>query len=197
MTVPCTRTGPVFSMEAVPWMAELQTFAVEQVHAIFNAVTLNNCHSAVTGTGGTIRPKCLVEILRALMETHEKPDSLLDVGCAFGHIILAALLVGFAGSCGCELPSNMVQRLVFDQAKAKIILSAEDTCEWIGSDVMNLILTPHLRQKITAVYSFWFGISPAAQRRTLDLCRETFTNVRSLAVYLTRDYSTPEHGMAA
>ena len=56
MTVPCARTGPVFSMEAVPWMAELQTFAVEQVHAIFNAVTLNNCHSAVTGTGGTIRP---------------------------------------------------------------------------------------------------------------------------------------------
>ncbi len=41
------------------------------------------------------------------------------------------------------------------------------------------------------------AISPEAQRRMLDLCPETLDNVRSLAVYLTQDYSTPEHGMAA
>ena len=45
--------------------------------------------------------------------SHEQPDTLLDVGCAFGHIILAALSTGLAGCCGCELPANMVQCLVF------------------------------------------------------------------------------------
>jgi hypothetical protein len=139
MTVPCTRTVPVCPMEAVPWKAEVQIYAVEQVHAIFNAVTLGNCHSAVTGAGGTVRPTCLVEILRALMETHEQPDTLLDIGCAFGHIILAEVTTGFAGGCGCEFPANMAQRLVFDQAKARMVLSAEDTCEWIGSDVLSLM----------------------------------------------------------
>lgn len=194
MTVHCTRNGPI---EEVPWTEEEQIVAVNKVHCALNQVTMNNCHSAVIGTGGTVRPKCLVAIFRALMVACGLGGTLLDVGCGFGHIILAALMTGFGGACGCELPANEVQRGVCYKAKERLGITPEDLCEWISCDATDLILPAHLCNRITAVYSFWFGIGAAAQRKTLVLCRETLINVRSVAVYMTQYISAPEHGMTS
>ena len=89
-----------------------------------------------------------------------------------------------------------VQCAVLTKAKAWLGISPDDLCEWIGSDVLNLILSEHLSRRITAVYSFWNGLSGAAQLQTLELCRK-LVNVRSVAVYRTKGWSTPVAGMAA
>jgi hypothetical protein len=198
MTVwPCNRTGPI---QKVLFTEEEQYRAVVEVHSTLDKVTLRNCHSAVAGTGGTARANTKVAIMRALKKSQGEGvqgGTLFDVGCGFGHFMLAALKTGFSGACGCELPDNEVQRGVCYEAKARLGISPDDLCEWIGSDVTKLDLPEHLRRRITAVYSFWCGIGPEAQRRTLDLCRDTLVNVRSLAVYLTKGWTTPKHGMAA
>lgn len=194
---PCNRTGPI---QEVLFTEEEQYRAVVEVHSTLDKLTLRNCHSAVAGTGGTARANTKVAIMRALKKSQGKGaqgGTLFDVGCGFGHFMLAALKTGFSGACGCELPDNEVQRGVCYEAKARLGISPDDLCEWIGSDVTKLDLPEHLRRRITAVYSFWCGIGPEAQRRTLDLCRDTLVNVRSLAVYLTKGWTTPKHGMAA
>ena len=198
MTVwPCNRTGPI---QEVLFTEEEQYNAVVEVHSTLDKLTLGNCHSAVAGTGGTARANTKVAIMRALKKSQGKGaqgGTLFDVGCGFGHFMLAALKTGFSGACGCELPDNEVQRGVCYEAKARLGISPDDLCEWIGSDVTKLDLPEHLRRRITAVYSFWCGIGPEAQRRTLDLCRDTLVNVRSVAVYLAKGWTTPKHGMAA
>ena len=151
----------------------------------------------MTGTGGTARATTKVAILRALIQSHGEGGTLFDVGCGFGHFMLSALKTGYSGACGCELPDNEVQRGVCYEAKARLGISPDELCEWIGSDVTKLDLPERLRRRITAVYSFWCGIGPEAQRRTLDLCRDTLVNVTSVAVYRTKGWTTPKHGMAA
>lgn len=155
---------------------------------------MGNCHSAVSGIGGTARSATKVAILLALKKAHGVGGTVLDVGCSFGHFMLAALRMGFAGVCGCDLPENQVQRDVLTKAKAWLGISPDDLCEWIGCDVRNLILPEDLSRRITAVYSFWNGLSAAAQRQTLDLCRK-LVNVRSVAVYRAKGWSTPEAGI--
>jgi hypothetical protein len=194
IVLPFNRTGPI---KEVPFTEEEQLDAVNEIHSAFDAVTLKNCHSAVVGTGGTVRASTKVAIVRALKKSQGEGGTLFDVGCGFGHFMLAALKTGFSGACGCELPDNEVQRGVCYEAKARLGISPDDLCEWIGSDVTKLDLPEHLRRRITAVYSFWCGIGPEAQRRTLDLCRDTLVNVRSVAVYLAKGWTTPKHGMAA
>jgi hypothetical protein len=195
MTVwPCNRTGPI---QKVLFTEEEQYHAVVEVHSTLDKLTLGNCHSAVTGTGGTARATTKVAILRALIQSHGEGGTLFDVGCGFGHFMLSALKTGYSGACGCELPDNEVQRGVCYEAKARLGISPDELCEWIGSDVTKLDLPERLRRRITAVYSFWCGIGPKAQRRTLDLCRDTLVNVTSVAVYRTKGWTTPKHGMAA
>jgi hypothetical protein len=111
--------------------------------------------------------------------------------------MLSAFLLGYAGVCGCDLPENQeVQCTVLTNAKARLRISPGDLCEWIGSDVMDLILPEHLSRRITAVYSFWNGLGVAAQHQTLDLCRR-LVNLRSVAVYRAKGWSNPEAGITA
>jgi hypothetical protein len=178
------------------WTRTEQLGAVNAVHAALESVSMGNCHSAVKGTGGTARPSTKVSILRDLKKAHGAGGHLLDVGCSFGHLMLSALMLGYAGVCGCDLPENQeVQCPVLTNAKARLGISPGDLCEWIGSDVMDLILPEHLSRRITAVYSFWNGLSVAAQQRTLELCRR-LVNVRSVAVYyVAKKWPTPEAGI--
>jgi hypothetical protein len=155
---------------------------------------MGNCHSAVAGIGGTARAATKVAILRDLKKAHGVGGTLFDVGCSFGHFMLAALQMGYKGACGCDLPENHVQCAALTEAKARLGISP-DECEWIGSCVTNLVLPERLSRRITAVYSFWNGLSPAAQLQTLDLCRK-LVNVRSVAVYRTKRWSTPVAGIA-
>lgn len=128
------------------------------------------------------------------MKAHGVGGTLLDIGCGFGHILLAALQIGYNGACGCELPDNQVQCAVFAEAKTRLGISEDDLCEWIGCDVTNLVLPERISRRITAVYSFWNGLVPAAQAATLDLCRR-LVNVRSVAVYRAKGWSTPDKGI--
>ena len=191
----CSRTGPI---EVAPFTAKEQTDAVEEVHSVLNHVTMRNHHGAVEGVGGTARPGTKVKIIRALLAADKgEGGNLLDVGCGFGHMMLAAVTTGFDGACGCDLPDNEVQRLVIDAAKANLEINPETLCEWIGNDVRNLILPERLRRIITAVYSFWNGLGPEPQLSTLMLCRDKLVNVRSLAVYMDKNWRTPTSDMAA
>ena len=193
IVLPCNRTGPI---KEVPFTEEEQLDAVNEIHSAFDAVTLKNCHSAVVGTGGTVRASTKVAIVRALKKSQGEGGTFFDVGCGFGHFMLAALNTGFSSACGCELPDKeAVQRGVFFEVQDRV--APDDPCEWIASDVTTLDLPQRLCRTITSVYSFWCGISPAAQRRTLDLCRDTLVNVTSVAVYLAKEWQTPKHGMAA
>ena len=157
---------------------------------------MGNCHSAVAGIGGTARAATKVAILRDLKKAHGVGGMVFDVGCSFGHFMLAALQMGYKGACGCDLPENHVQCAALTEAKARLGISPDEICEWIGSDVTNLVLPERLSRRITAVYSFWNGLSPAAQFQTLDLCRK-LVNVRSVAVYRTKGWLTPVAGIAA
>jgi len=178
------------------WTKKERIDAVEGVHSALSAVSMGNCHSAVAGIGGTARASTKVAILLDLKKAHGVGGTLLDVGCSFGHFMLAALLMGYKGACGCDLPENHVQCTVLKKAKAWLGISPDDLCEWIGSDVLNLILSERLSRRMSAVYSFWNGLSGAAQLQTLELCRK-LVNVRSVAVYRTKGWSTPVAGMAA
>ena len=188
---PCTRTGPI---EVVPFTEEEQTVAVEEVHSALDKVTLGNHHGAVDGVGGTARPGTKVKVIRALLAAQGEGGTLFDVGCGFGHMMLAALTTGFDGACGCDLSANAVQRQVIDSAKARLRIDPDALCEWIGTNVLELELPERLSRRITAVYSFWNGIGPASQLRTLELCRDTLVNVRSVAVYLDKGWRTPLSG---
>jgi len=171
--------------------------AVEAAHTALNAVTLGNSHSAVAGIGGTARASTKIAILRALKKAHGEGGTVFDVGCGFGQFMLAALLLGYKGACGCDLPENHQQQIALTHAKARLGISPDTLCEWIGSDVQNLILLERVSRRITAVYSFWNGHSKAAQLQTLEICR-TLVNVRSVAVYWTTPgWTTPDAGIAS
>ena len=105
---------------------------------------MGNCHSAVAGIGGTARASTKVAILLDLKKAHGVGGTLLDVGCSFGHFMLAALLMGYKGACGCDLPENHVQCTVLKKAKAWLGISPDDLCEWIGSDVRVAALAERL-----------------------------------------------------
>jgi hypothetical protein len=67
--------------------------------------------------------------------------------------MLSALQMGYAGVCGCDLPENQeVQCTVLTNAKARLGISPGDLCEWMGSDVMNLILPEHLSRRLQFNY---------------------------------------------
>jgi hypothetical protein len=186
----CTRTGPV---DKVPFSREEQIRSVIEVHSCLNRLTCRNCHSGSVGIGGTMRPKVLVEIFRALMHPVGEGGSVFDFGCAFGHVILSAMKTQcFSSGYGCELPDNFAQRGVFVAARTELGLDLQRTngpSEWISSDVLDLIVPGYLRHTITAVFSFWNGFGIPAQRRVLELCRVTFINVRAVAVYWVKGWT--------
>jgi len=156
---------------------------------------MGNCHSAVRGIGGTARVATKIAILRDLKKAHGEGGGCFDIGCSYGHFMLAALQMGYAAAFGCDLPENYVQCAAMEGAKARLGISPDTLCEWIGSDVTNLILPERISRRITAVYSFWKGHSPEAQLQTLDLCRK-LVNVRSVAVYRAKRWSTPITGIS-
>ena len=77
--------------------------------------------------------------MRALKKSQGEEGTFFDVGCGFGHFMLAALNTGFSSACGCKLPDNeAVQRDVFFEVQDRV--APDDPCEWITSDVTTLDL---------------------------------------------------------
>ena len=93
----------------------------------------------MAGIGGTARAATKVAILRDLKKAHGVGGTVFDVGCSFGHLMLAALQMGYEGACGCDLPENHMQCAALTNAKAWLGISPNALCQWIGSDVTNLI----------------------------------------------------------
>ena len=79
---------------------------------------MGNCHSAVAGIGGTARAATKVVILLDLKKTHGVGGTLFDVGCSFGHFMLAALQMGYKGACGCDLPENPCAVCCIDESQS-------------------------------------------------------------------------------
>lgn len=177
---------------------EEQTEAINEVHSVLDRVTMGNSHGALSGIGGTARTGTKVKVIRGLLAVQQQDGgTLLDIGVAYGHMMLGALVSGFDGACGCELPANEVQRRIVEIAKDKLRdrIDPETTCEWIAANIMDLVLSERLRRKITSVYAFWNGIGLGPQLRTLEMVRDTLINVRSVAVYLDKGWQTPASGM--
>ena len=70
---------------------------------------MRNCHPAVAGLSGTARAATKVAILLDLKKAHGVGGTVFDIGCSFGHFMLAALQMGCEGACGCDLPENHMQ----------------------------------------------------------------------------------------
>jgi SAM-dependent methyltransferase len=195
--MPVSNSGGVSDVrEPMSWTEDEQRVVITKVFAVFESTTLRNCHSGNVGVGGTVTVMGLVSILRALT-LDDEGSTVFDFGCGFGRVLLSALALGFNGAYGCELPDNDPQRIVFEAVKAKVTLPPNSKlfCKWLGQDILDLELPDQLWHQISAVYSFWCGMDLPVQNRILELCKEKFINIRSLAVYRTREWPTPESGM--
>jgi hypothetical protein len=82
------------------WTRKERIDAIKAVHSALSAVSMGNCHSAVSGIGGTARPAAKVTILRDLKKAHGAGGHLLDVGYSFGHFMLSTFLTDYAGIYG-------------------------------------------------------------------------------------------------
>ena len=163
-----------------------------ELHRIFrtlNTITMGCCHSGVKGVSGSIRPLSLFTVLTALGSAG---GHLVDFGCGFGRVLLAALATGFRGSTGWEFVENESQRVAFESTKAK--LHAYSDATWIGEDILTLEPTLELCGQVTSAYAFWVGFPKPVQLRILEICRSEFTNICSVAVFLDRKWPKPERG---
>ena len=163
-----------------------------ELHRIFRTlmtITMGCCHSGVKCVGGSIRPLSLFNVLTALGSTG---GHLVDFGCGFGRVLLAALAMGFRSSTGWEFVENESQRVAFELTKTKLLAYSDAT--WIGQDILTLDPTLELCGEVTSAYAFWVGFPKPVQLRILDLCRSAFTNICSVAVFLDIKWRKPEQG---
>jgi hypothetical protein len=119
----------------------------------------------VAGFNGSIRPKCLAQVLRALsVEDHE----LVDFGAGSGRVILSAVAEGASKLYGYELPEDKGVKYVFD---SMVIVSAKkDQVEWIGTYILDL---EKLNGSPVCAFSFWVGFPLPVQEHILKLCAQS------------------------
>ena len=147
------------------------------------------CHSGVQGVSGSLRQGSLLKVLDALSTNG---GHLVDFGCGFGRVLLAALAHGYHSATGWEFVENETQRVAFELTKAKF--HTYSNAYWIGQDILTLVPTLELRGQVTSAYAFWVGFPKPVQLRILDLCRSAFTNICSVALFLDRKWRKPEQG---
>jgi SAM-dependent methyltransferase len=171
------------------WRKDPTLIKVDRIFKILKSVTMGCCHGGVSGMNGSVRPTSLIKIVSAL---GHHGGMFFDFGCGYGIVLLVALAMGFNIATGCELSANAAQRIAFEATKAAI--AVYPAAYWLGQDILQLNLPLQTREQISSAYAFWVGMPEPVQRRILDLCRSSFINIRSIAVFLDRKWPKPENG---
>ena len=154
--------------------------AIQNIYRRFEKIS-DGAEGGVSGFNGSIRPKSLAQILRALCV---KGNELVDFGAGSGRVLFSALSEGAARAYGYELPVNTGMKLVFD---AVVRTSATQHVEWIGQDILGL---SELNGSPSCAFSFWVGFPLPVQEHILQLCAET-ESVQTIAVF--RDSKWPDY----
>ena len=116
---------------------------------------------------------------------------MVDFGCGFGRVLLAALATGFRGSTGWEFVENESQRVAFESTKAK--LHAYSDATWIGEDILTLEPTLELCGQVTSAYAFWVGFPKPVQLRILEIADQSLpTSVLLLFFWIVNGRSQNE-----
>jgi SAM-dependent methyltransferase len=171
------------------WRKDPTLIKVDRIFKILKSVTMGCCHGGVSGMNGSVRPTSLIKIVSAL---GHHGGMFFDFGCGYGLVLLVALAMGFNIATGCELPVNSAQRIGFEATKAAI--AAYPAAYWLGQDILQLNLPLQTLEQISSAYAFWVGMPKPVQRCILDLCRSSFINIRSIAVFLDRKWPKPNNG---
>ena len=140
---------------------------LKRIFQTLGTITMGCCHSGVKGVSGSIRPTSL-------------------------FYVLTALAYGFCRSTGWEFVENKTQRVAFELTKTKLLAYCDAT--WIGQDILTLVPTLELCGEVTSAYAFWVGFPKPVQLRILELCRSSFTNICSVAVFLDSKWRKAEQG---
>ena len=159
--------------------------AIQKIYRQFIKVS-DGAEGGVVGLNGSIRPKCLARLLRALSV---KGNELVDFGAGSGRVLFSALAEGASGSYGYELPENKGMKCVFD---AMVIATlAHGRVEWIGKDILDL---NKLNGSPSCAFSFWVGFPLPVQERILQICSET-ASMQTVAVFKDSKWVRADMGM--
>ena len=161
--------------------------AIQKIYTRMNKLS-DGADGGVSGFNGSIRPKPLAEILRALFV---KGNELVDFGAGSGRVLFSAVAAGASRAYGYELPVNEGMKCVFDavmtsnQAHDRVV-----DVEWIGKDISDLT---ELNGSPSCVFSFWVGFPLPVQEHILQLCVET-ESVQTIAVFKDTKWTDHVHG---
>ena len=163
--------------------------AIQKIYNLFSTIS-DGADGGVSGFNGSIRPKCLAKILRALCVTG---NELVDFGAGSGRVLFSAVLEGASRAYGYELPVNKGMKYVFDAALRKSVAQAQDRVDWIGKDILTL---SELNGRPFCAYSFWVGFPLPVQEHILQLCAET-ESVQTIAVFKDSKWRDHASGTSA
>uniref|UniRef100_A0A6T7ZWS0 Histone-lysine N-methyltransferase, H3 lysine-79 specific n=1 Tax=Cryptomonas curvata TaxID=233186 RepID=A0A6T7ZWS0_9CRYP len=151
----------------------------------------------VVGTNGSIRPTCLVRMLRAMGISGSE---FLDFGAGVGLVLFAAMAGGATKAIGYELPDNKAHKFVFDAVLKKLHMENRFALpvswsegQWYPRDIDDMRRMPGNPH---CVYSFWVGMPFKTQEHILRLCARCPT-VRAIAVFRDRKWPKPDDVVTA
>jgi hypothetical protein len=156
---------------------------IQKVYRKFEKIS-GGADGGVAGFNGSIRPKCLAQVLRALSVNG---NELVDFGAGSGRVILSAVAEGASRSYGYELPENKGMKYIFDSMASAV----KDRVRWIGKDILDL---EELNGSPSCAFSFWVGFPLPVQEHILQLCSET-ASVRTIAVFKDSKWRHADQGM--
>ena len=157
--------------------------AIQNIYREMKRLT-DGADGGVLGVNGSIRPKGLAKILRAL---GVKGKELVDFGAGSGRVLFAAESEGASLAIGYEFPENIGMKYVFDASIRTLAVQAKDRVAWLGIDILSLT---KLNGFPFCAFSFWVGFPLPVQEQILRLCAETET-VQTIAVF--RDSKWPNY----
>jgi hypothetical protein len=161
---------------------------IQKIYRQFEKVS-GGADGGVAGFNGSIRPKCLAQVLRSLsIEDNE----LVDFGAGSGRALLSAVAEGASRSYGYELPENEGMKYIFDAMVMASATLAKTRVEWVGKDIVDL---RELNGSPSCAFSFWVGFPLPVQEHILHLCEKT-TSVLKIAVFKDSKWQHADQGMA-
>ena len=170
---------------AHPSPCDIGVRTIQKIYSCFQKIS-DGAEGGVSGFNGSIRPKSLARVLRAL---GVKDNELVDFGAGSGRVLFAAVAEGASRSFGYELPENKGMKNVFDSMVISATLS-QDRVEWIGKDILVL---NELNGSPSCAFSFWVGFPLPVQEHILQLCSET-RSIQTIAVFKDAKWGHSDQG---
>jgi hypothetical protein len=164
---------------------------IQKIYRQFEKVS-GGADGGFAGFNGSIRPKCLAQVLRALSV---EDNELVDFGAGSGRVILSAVVEGASRSYGYELPENEGMKYIFDAMVIASATLAKNRVEWVGTDIVDLREQNGFNGSPSCAFSFWVGFPLPVQEHILHLCEKT-TSVRTIAVFKDSKRRHANQGMA-